>query len=36
MAPLLPQPRPNGDILIEFIWGHFHRVATSFVNPFAI
>jgi hypothetical protein len=29
MALLLPQPRPDGDIFIEFTRGHFQRVATA-------
>ena len=29
MPSLVTQPRPKGDILIEFTWGHSHGVATD-------
>ena len=33
MPSLVAQPRPKGDILIEFTWGHSHGVATITPPP---
>ena len=32
MAGLLPQPRLQGDILIELAWGHSHGVPTRVIS----